>query len=145
MIRIALPLLGGEGRGEGERDPTTVSRCARAAGQPGNALHYSYYNHDSSRLFANDSGERVFFLSQRGTSGERTEERGSPSIWCLLSLALSSTPSGGEGVVAASPRWVDSCPFVGELNPNSEANGDDSRKGAKAQRVLWSKPWTFCS
>jgi len=43
----ALPLLGGEGRGEGERDPTTVFRCARS----------SQTNKMDLRLFAGTDGE----------------------------------------------------------------------------------------
>jgi hypothetical protein len=38
-----------------------------------------------------------FFLSPRGTSGERNEERGNPNKMKLLSPALSSACVGREG------------------------------------------------
>ena len=75
-----------------------------------------YYNDATSRTDGKELGTRFFFLSPRGTSGERTEERGGSSDsceWLLLSPTLSSIRwrrGSGCGFAAVGPS-VSICGF----------------------------------
>ena len=96
-IKPVQPRIDTDGHGYRAVAPTGVQ-------QVGECDKYFSIHYEDSRISDKNLTKQFFFLSPRRRSGERTEERGKPKR--ASSPRLSPPSDGGEGVAAASPRWV---------------------------------------